>query len=249
MKTSDNGVDKIKKEEGLKLKAYKCSSGVPTIGYGHTKDVSMGQTITHQKAEEFLREDLKACEKAVNDINNKKGYNLNQNQFDSLVSFTYNCGIGNLRKLTNNRTKNEIPEGIKLYNKGKGGKEVRGLTNRRKRESDLFTKPIENSSNNNLNLNNSNQKDNLTINPPQNIRTNYSFQRYDSDIRPTIIRRETNVNRIIRPTIIRSETNIDSSMIRPTIIRNGTNIDRPIIRPIFNINDDEFSFGFMCSIF
>lgn len=76
MKTSDNGVDKIKKEEGLKLKAYKCSSGVPTIGYGHTKGVSMGQTISHQKAEKFLREDLKIYEKAVNDINKKKDINL-----------------------------------------------------------------------------------------------------------------------------------------------------------------------------
>ena len=57
MKTSQNGINKIKKYENLKLKAYKCSAGKPTIGYGHTKEVYMGQTITKEKAEEFFRED------------------------------------------------------------------------------------------------------------------------------------------------------------------------------------------------
>lgn len=127
---------------------------------------------------------------------------------------------------------------------------MKGLTNRRKRECDLFTKPIENSyNNNNLNFNNSNQKDNLITCPSQNIRRNYSFQRHDSDIKPTIVRSGTSINRIITPTIVRNETNIDTSMIRPTIIRNETNIDRPIIRPTFKMDNDGFSFGFICSIF
>ena len=149
MKTSDNGIKKIKNEEGFRNKAYKCAAGVPTIGYGHTKGVKMGDTISAQKAEEYLREDLRICENEVNRINKEKGYNLNQNQFDSLVSFTYNCGINNLRKLTRYRTKSEIPEGMKLYNKG-GGKVIQGLINRRNRESELFNEPVSNSYNDNL---------------------------------------------------------------------------------------------------
>ena len=72
MKTSQNGINKIKKYENLKLKAYKCSAGKPTIGYGHTKEVYMGQTITKEKAEEFFREDLKGPERYVNEVNKNK---------------------------------------------------------------------------------------------------------------------------------------------------------------------------------
>jgi len=146
METSKEGMEKIKSEESLRLNAYKCSSGVPTIGYGHTKNVKMGQKITKSEADEYFKEDLKVFENEVNKINKTKGYNLNQNQFDSLVSFAFNTGIGNLRKLTQNRTKSQLPEGMKLYNKG-GGKVKRiipGLDNRRKREVNLFNTPIGN---------------------------------------------------------------------------------------------------------
>lgn len=146
METSKEGMEKIKREESFRPNAYKCSSGVPTIGYGHTKNVKMGQRITKSQADEYFKEDLKVFENEVNKINRTKGYNLNQNQFDSLVSFGFNAGIGNLRKLTQNRTKSQLPEGMKLYNKG-GGKVKRiipGLENRRKREVDLFNTPIGN---------------------------------------------------------------------------------------------------------
>ena len=121
MKTSKNGANKIKLAEGLRLKAYGCQAGVPTIGCGHTRGVHMGQTITKGEADEFFEEDIKVHETEVNRISKVKGYKLNQNQFDSLVSFSYNTGIGNLRKLTQNRTKNQLPDGMKLYNKA-GGK-------------------------------------------------------------------------------------------------------------------------------
>ena len=58
MKTSENGINTIKKYEGLKLKAYKDAVGKPTIGYGHTKDVKMGQEISWEQAEKYLKEDL-----------------------------------------------------------------------------------------------------------------------------------------------------------------------------------------------
>ena len=153
MKLSENGANEIKKSEGLRLKSYKCSAGVPTIGYGHTKNVQMGQEISKSQADDFFKKDVKIYENEVNRINTTKNYNLNQNQFDSLVSFGYNCGIGNLRKLTNNRTKSQLPDGMKLYNRA-GNKINTGLTNRRKRECDLFNKPVGNNSFNNYSNNN-----------------------------------------------------------------------------------------------
>ena len=73
---------------------------------------------------------------------------MNQNEFDALVSFTYNLGTGNLKRLTDNRKKNEISEGMKLYNKA-GGKKLQGLVNRRNEESELFNEPIESYSSSN----------------------------------------------------------------------------------------------------
>ncbi len=58
MKTSKNGINLIKKFEGCRLTAYKCAAGVPTIGYGHTAGVKMGQAITQEKADRYLKDDL-----------------------------------------------------------------------------------------------------------------------------------------------------------------------------------------------
>ena len=168
MKTSQNGINKIKKYENLKLKAYKCSAGKPTIGYGHTKEVYMGQTITKKKAEEFFREDLKGPERYVNEVNKNKKYNLNQNQFDSLVSFTYNAGPKKLKTLTQNRTKAQLPNGMKLYNKV-GKKVIKGLVNRRQDEINLFNQPM----GNNININHSN--------PIRNNPCHYNSNTYNSN--------------------------------------------------------------------
>lgn len=139
MKTSQNGLSIIKKYEGCKLTAYKCPAGVWTIGYGHTgKDVKEGLKITRAKAEEFLKQDLAKFE---NYVNNTK-LNLNQNQFDALVSFTYNCGNGNLIKLIKDRTLPQIADALLLYNKA-NGKTLVGLTRRRTEEKELFLTPIE----------------------------------------------------------------------------------------------------------
>lgn len=133
MKTSDRGIALIKSFEGCRLTAYLCPSGVWTIGYGHTAGVSKGQVITQEQAESFLKSDLVKYENYVISA----GLKLNQNQFDALVSFTYNCGNGNLKKLIAGRTLPEIADAMLLYNKS-NGKVLAGLTRRREAERKLF---------------------------------------------------------------------------------------------------------------
>lgn len=135
MNISKKGIELIKKWEGLRLKAYKCPANVWTIGYGHTKNVVEGMTISETQAEQFLLSDLAVSEKAVNSL----PYKLTQNQYDALVSFTFNCGVSNLDKLTanNSRTLDTIAEKMLLYNKA-NGKTLQGLINRRKDEYELF---------------------------------------------------------------------------------------------------------------
>ena len=97
MNISQRGIDLIKKYEGLRLKAYKpvATEIYWTIGYGHYgADVKEGMEITQKQAEEYLRKDCESSVKAVNALKR----NLNQNQFDALVSFAFNCGAGNLLK-------------------------------------------------------------------------------------------------------------------------------------------------------
>ena len=141
MKTSSKGVSLIKSFEGCRLKAYKCPAGVWTIGYGHTAGVKEGDTITQETADDYLRNDLAKYEKAV--MNYDGIYHFNQNQFDALVSFTYNCGIGNLKNLTQSgkRTLAQISTKLLLYNKA-GGVVLRGLQRRRAAEKELFDTPI-----------------------------------------------------------------------------------------------------------
>ena len=141
MKTSPKGVALIKSFEGCRLKAYKCPAGVWTIGYGHTAGVKEGDTITQETADAYLRNDLEKYEKAV--MNYDGIYHFNQNQFDALVSFTYNCGVGNLKNLTQSgkRTLAQISTKLPLYNKA-GGVVLRGLQRRRAAEKELFYTPI-----------------------------------------------------------------------------------------------------------
>ena len=136
MKASKNAIDLIKKFEGCALVAYKCPAGVWTIGYGHTAGVKEGDKITQNQADAWLINDIKVFENHVNSI---VKVSLNQNQFDALVSFCYNCGAANLRKLTKNRTTPEIAAAIPLYNKA-GGKTLQGLIKRRCAEHELFVK-------------------------------------------------------------------------------------------------------------
>lgn len=139
MKTSQKGIDLIKKYEGCVLEAYKDPVGVWTIGYGHTTGVKEGQKITQEEADELLLKDIETHYKRVmkyDDI-----YHFNQNQIDALTSFCFN--IGNIDQLTNKgkRTIEEISEKILAYNKA-GGKVLAGLTRRRKAEKALFDEAL-----------------------------------------------------------------------------------------------------------
>src|SRR5690349_12958929 len=98
MKISKKGLDLIKSFEGLELKAYEDSVGVLTIGYGSTgSHVKQGMVITKEQAEELLKRDVSRFERGVNDLVKVP---LTQNQFDALVSFSFNIGLGNLKSST-----------------------------------------------------------------------------------------------------------------------------------------------------
>lgn len=136
MKTSQNGINLIKRFEGCRLQAYKPVAAEPcyTIGYGHYgSDVLPGMVISQAQAEAYLAQDLAKYEKSVNALN----IPLNQNQFDALVSFAYNCGSGNLKKLVRGRSPQQIADAMLQYNKG-SGKVLPGLTKRRQTERTLF---------------------------------------------------------------------------------------------------------------
>jgi lysozyme len=90
MKTSNTGIAFIKRHEGYRDKAYQCSAGRWTIGYGHTLGVKQGDAITPAQAEAYLAADLAKYEAAVNAASIK---GLNQPKFDALVSLAYNIGV------------------------------------------------------------------------------------------------------------------------------------------------------------
>lgn len=96
MKTSNRGIELIKRLEGFAPQAYLCPASVWTIGYGHTSDVKSGDVVTEAQADELLRIDLKRAEKAVNAEN----LQINQCQFDALVSFVFNVGVGSFTRST-----------------------------------------------------------------------------------------------------------------------------------------------------
>lgn len=143
MITSQRGIDLVKEFEGCRLSAYRCPAGVVTIGYGHTCNVKMGDVITQARAEQLLKQDLVKFETAVTAWNYL--YRWNQNEFDALVSFTFNCGEGSLRNLlkSGTRTRAEIRNALPLYCKDINGNKLQGLVRRRKAELELFNTPCD----------------------------------------------------------------------------------------------------------
>lgn len=137
MKTVNTEI--IKRYEGLRLEAYLCPAGVWTIGYGHTRGVKPGDKCTKEQANDYLLDDLRDAENAVNVMVKSS---LNQNQFDALVSFVYNLGSGNFKDSTLLRKLNErdylgAANEFKRWNKA-GGKVLNGLIKRRESEANLF---------------------------------------------------------------------------------------------------------------
>lgn len=137
MKTSQRGINLIKEFEGLRLTAYRCPAGVYTIGYGHTRGVKRGMKITEEEASAFLTADLRNSERAVERYDSI--YHWSQNEFDALVSFTFNCGAANLRALLRNgrRNRSQIAATLPMYRKA-GDKVLKGLERRRAAEKALF---------------------------------------------------------------------------------------------------------------
>ena len=137
MKTDRKGINLIKEYEGCRLDAYICPAGIWTIGYGHTSNVTPYSEITEKQANDLLFSDLEKFEKIVNDIIKVK---INQNQFDALVSHTFNTGGSEtLFKLINeNAKKEDIYNWFTQHYITGNGKKLNGLINRRKSEAKLY---------------------------------------------------------------------------------------------------------------
>jgi GH24 family phage-related lysozyme (muramidase) len=142
MNLSQKGLDLIKQFEGLRLKAYKAlnTEKYYTIGYGHYgSDVKKDETITKAQAESLLKKDVK---RFVDGVNDGIKIDVNQNQFDALVSFAYNVGLGAFKSSTlleklNKKDYEGASREFARWNKS-GGKVIQGLINRRAEEKELF---------------------------------------------------------------------------------------------------------------
>jgi lysozyme len=144
MKISEEGKDLIKLFEGVRLKAYKCSAGVPTIGFGNTyypngDKVKMGDTITLEQARDLFDDLIVRYERIVN---SKLKVDVKQNEFDALVSHTYNTGGSTtLFKLVNmEANKDKIKDWFLTKYITANGKVLQGLKNRRLKEWELYNK-------------------------------------------------------------------------------------------------------------
>lgn len=140
------GLALIQKFEGCRLKAYKPvkTEKYWTIGWGHYgPDVREGQTITQAEADAMLKAD---CQRFADAVDNPAycplTAQLNANQRDALISFTFNCGAGCLKTLCRGRSLSQICAAMALYDKS-NGKPLAGLTRRRAAEQVLFNTPVE----------------------------------------------------------------------------------------------------------
>lgn len=145
MKLDDNGYRLIMQFEGLKLKAYLCPAKIWTIGYGNTyfpngEKVTSGDIITKEYAFEIFKD---IADDFANKVNPYIKKALSQNQFNSLVSFAYNVGLGNFKSSTLLKRVNANPNDAMIakeflkWNKA-GGRVLNGLTNRRIKESSFY---------------------------------------------------------------------------------------------------------------
>ncbi|WP_342322409.1 lysozyme [Kosakonia sp. BYX6] len=143
--TGEAGLALIKTFEGLRLEKYKDAVDKWTIGYGHLilPNESFPYAITEAEADSLLRADLRMTERGVHRL---VTVDLNQNQFDALVAFTFNLGAGNLQtstllKLLNQEEYAQAAEQFLRWNKA-GGKVLVGLTRRREAERALFLRAV-----------------------------------------------------------------------------------------------------------
>ena len=130
---------KLMEFEGLRLKAYKDTAGVPTIGYGHTHNVRMGDQITSWYAKDLLSEDIAYFESKVKELNVAR----TEGQLDALVSFAFNLGVDRLKESTllkiirEGGNKSQIKREFKRWVYA-DGKKLKGLERRREWEAKRF---------------------------------------------------------------------------------------------------------------
>lgn len=147
MKISEYAEEVLKEHEGLRLKAYRCPSGVLTIGYGHTRNVKMGDVIDKDTAERFFVEDVEAVERLVDREPFAK--DLSQGQYDALVSFLFNVKYSSYqtstlrRKIINNVNDVTIPDEFRRWVYGtdpvtKKKIKLPGLVKRREWEASMY---------------------------------------------------------------------------------------------------------------
>jgi len=139
MRPSERGLALIRQFEGLRLSAYKCAAGVPTIGWGTTKGVKMGQTITRDEADRLLMEDV---QRFADHVEALVKVPLNQNQIDALSSFVYNVGPtafanSTLLRVLNAGLYKDAADQFLRWNKA-ANNVIAGLTRRRIAERELF---------------------------------------------------------------------------------------------------------------
>lgn len=146
MKLNNDGYRLIAKHEGFRSKPYLCSAKIPTIGYGNTyypdgtRVTLLDKEITEQQGFEMFKEIADRFAKKVSQLVHTP---INQNQFNALVSFAYNVGMGNfmkstlLKKVNLNQNDSSITNEFMKWNKA-NGKELRGLTLRRKDEALIY---------------------------------------------------------------------------------------------------------------
>ena len=141
MGTSNYAIESIKQFEGCKLTAYKCPADVWTIGYGHTKNVTSGMKITQVEANNYIKADIVPIETFLKGLN----INLKQGQYDALVDFMFNLGIGNFKNSTlcklikaNSSDERICAEFMKWVHGGK--KVLPGLVKRRQWECEQWNK-------------------------------------------------------------------------------------------------------------
>ena len=145
MKLDADGIDHIKRWEGVRRDVYKDAVGYPTVGVGHlvkpVDNLKVGDTITDDQVDEFLRKDIASAEEAVND---RVTVPLTQNQFNALVSFVFNVGTGAFAQSGLLRTLNagNYASAANQFTKWvfAGGRRLKGLEFRRNAEKELFLK-------------------------------------------------------------------------------------------------------------
>ena len=139
MNTSETLILKLREFEGLRLEAYKDAAGVPTIGYGHTKGVRMGDKITRWWAIETLKKDIEEVAQQVDELEVAH----TEGQMDALVSFAFNLGIDRLQRSTllklirQGASKAVIKREFKKWVYA-GGERMKGLERRREWEAKRF---------------------------------------------------------------------------------------------------------------